>query len=193
METEKMLIGGVLITILAVGLLIGVSIAMMPTATSNTDTGGSSSTSTLTADTDLGQTRQAPDWGLLMSDGEVIQLSSLEGKFLVVDLMSLTCPSCETQNDELENLIDAMGSSIHVVSLSVDLSTSVSQMEEYMTSNDLSWSHGLDTNSVFTYYFNIRYTPTTVIIDSDGYFRMYHEGVWTSADIQASISLMDRT
>jgi len=162
-----MLIGGVLATIVAVGLLIGASIAMMPTGTSNTDTGDSSSTSSLTADTDFGQTRQAPDWGLLMSDGDVIQLNSLEGNFLVVDLMSLTCPSCEIQNDELENLIDAMGSSIRVISLSVDVSTSVSQMEQYMTNNDLSWSHGLDTNSAFTYYFNIRYTPTTVIIDSD--------------------------
>ena len=128
-----------------------------------------------------------------MSDGEILQLSSLEGKYVIVDLMSLTCPACETQNSELELLKDAMCDSIHIISLSVDASTTVNQMDQYMIDKSLSWPHGLDTNGAFTYYFNIRYTPTTVLIDSDGYFRMYHEGVWTSADIQSQISLMDRT
>ncbi len=175
MEAEKMMIGGVLVAIIAVGLLIGVSFPMTPSSTNNTNSGGSSSTPALTSDSDFGQTRKAPDWGLLMSNGEVIQLSSLECKFIVVDLMSLTCPSCETQNDELEGLVNAMSDSIEVISLSVDVSTSVSQMEQFKTNNGLSWQHGLDTSSVFTYYFNIRYTPTIVTIDADGYFRMYHE------------------
>ncbi|MDF1540675.1 MAG: TlpA disulfide reductase family protein [Candidatus Thorarchaeota archaeon] len=192
METEKMVIGGVLVAIIAVGLLIGVLLVMTPSSIGDTNSGESSSIPALTADSDFGQTRKAPDWGLLMSTGDVVQLSSLEGKFIVVDLMSLNCPSCETQNDELDTLIDAMGDSIEVVSLSVDVSTSVSQMEQYKINNEIGWSHGLDTNSVFTYYFNIRYTPTIVIIDADGYFRMYHEGVWTSTDIQSTISLMDR-
>ncbi|MHA1909680.1 MAG: TlpA family protein disulfide reductase [Candidatus Thorarchaeota archaeon] len=193
METEKMLIGGLMIAIVAVGLVVGVSIAMTPTGTTGNNNGGTSSTPELTADTDFGQTRAAPDWGLLMSDGEITQLSALEGKFVVVDLMSLTCPACETQNGELELLKDAMGDSIHIISLSVDLSTTVDQMDQYMTNNELGWPHGLDTNSAFTYYFSLRYTPTMVIIDSDGYIRMYHEGIWTSADIQSQISLMDRT
>ncbi len=193
METEKMLIGGLLIAVIAVGLVVGVSFALTPTGNTNTNDGGTSSTPALTADTDFGQTRAASDWGLLMSDGEILQLSSLEGKFVIVDLMSLTCPACETQNIELEALIDAMGDSIHVISLSVDISTTVDQMDQYMSSNALGWPHGLDTNSAFTYYFNLRYTPTMVIIDADGYIRMYHEGVWNSEDMQSSISLMDHT
>ncbi len=193
METEKMLVAGLMIAIIAVGLVVGVTIAMTPNGSTSNNNNGGSSSSTLTADTDFGQTREAPDWGLLMSDGEILQLSSLEGKFVIIDLMSLTCPACETQNDELELLQDAMGDSIHVISLSVDISTTVDQMDQYMTNNELGWPHGLDTNSAFTYYFNLRYTPTMVLVDSDGYIRMYHEGIWTSADIQSQISLMDRT
>ena len=193
MESEKLLIGGLLIAVIAVGLVVGVSFALTPTGNTSNNDGGTSSTPALIADTDFGQTRAASDWGLLMSDGEILQLSSLEGKFVIVDLMSLTCPACETQNIELKALIDDMGNSIHVISLSVDISTTVTQMEQYMTNNGLGWPHGLDTNSAFTYYFNLRYTPTMVIIDADGYIRMYHEGVWNSEDIQSSISLMDRT
>ncbi len=192
METEKLLIAGLLITIVSVGLAIGVSIALTPVGNTNTN-GGSSSTPSLSTDTDFGQTREAPDWGLLMSDGEILQLSSLEGKFVLVDLMSLTCPACETENSEIQSLSSAMGESLHIISLSVDISTTFQQMDEYKTNNALDWPHGLDTNSAFTYYFNLRYTPTMVLIDFDGYIRMYHEGVWTSSDVQSTISLMDRT
>ncbi|MFW9932694.1 MAG: TlpA family protein disulfide reductase [Candidatus Thorarchaeota archaeon] len=190
MEPEKMLVAIVLTSVVIVGLVIGVSVASAPSGTSNNGSG--SSQSSLSPDTDFGQSKEAPDWGLLMSDGKVIQMSNLEGKFAIVDLMSLTCPACETQNGEIVSLISAMGDRIHVISLSVDVSTTTEQMQSYKDDASLTWEHGLDTNSVFTYYFKLRYTPTVVIIDSDGYFRMYHEGVWTSSEIQQTLSLLDQ-
>ena len=185
-----MLIAVLLTSVVVIGVVIGATLVSTPSENSN---GSSGSTQTaLSPDTDFGQTRSAPDWGLLMSDGEVVQLGSLEGKFTVIDLMSLSCTACETQNSELSTLISAMGDRINVISLSVDVSTTVDQMQTYKDDNSLPWSHGLDTNSVFTYYFNLRYTPTIVIIDDNGYFRMYHEGVWTSSDVQQTISLLDK-
>ncbi len=190
MEPEKMLIAILVASVVVIGVAIGATVSSAPSENSIGSTG--STQTSLSPDTDFGQTRIAPDWGLLMSDSEVIQLSSLEGKFTVVDLMSLSCPACETQNGELTALISSMDDRIYVISLSVDISTTVDQMLTYKNDNSLSWSHGLDTNSVFTYYFNLRYTPTIVIIDDDGYFRMYHEGVWTASAIQQMISLLDK-
>jgi cytochrome oxidase Cu insertion factor (SCO1/SenC/PrrC family) len=190
MEPEKMLLVIAVTSVIVVGLVVGATLAAAPTNDSSNNSG--SSTPSLTADTDFGQTRAAPDWGLLMSNGEVVQLSSLEGKFVIVDLMSLSCPACETQNGELLSLYNAMSDRVHIISLSVDVSTTVDQMLTYKDDNSLPWQHGLDTNSVFTYYFSLRYTPTVVIIDSDGYFRMYHEGVWTSSEIQETLSTLDR-
>lgn len=190
MEPEKMLIAVVITSVVVVGFVLGLTLASSPNDSTSNST--SSSSSSFESDIDLGQSRAAPDWGLLMSNGEVLQLSSLEGKFVIIDLMSLSCPACETQNGELESLLSSMGDRIHVVSLSVDVSTTVSQMENYKEENSLSWSHGLDTNSVFTQYFNLRYTPTIVVVDDDGYFRMYHEGVWKASEIQQTLSLLDR-
>lgn len=190
MEPEKILVVVLLSAVLVVGVVVGVVLFSNPDGSSNGSSG--SSQTTLSPDTDLGQTRSAPDWGLLMSDGEVLQLSSLEGKFVIVDLMSLNCPACETQNGELTSLIDAMDDRIHVISLSVDVSNTVNQMQNYKEEKSLGWGHGLDTNNVFTYYFSLRYTPTIVIIDDEGYFRMYHEGVWTSSAIQQTLSELDR-
>ncbi len=191
METEKMMIIGLMIVIIAVGLVIGVAM-LAATIPSGGDSGGSSSSS-LTPDTDLIDEELAvPDWGLLMSDEEVVQMSDIEGQFVIVDLMGLNCPACETQNDEFKDLIEDMGDSIILISLSVDSSTTASQMANYKEEHELTWYHGLDTNGVFSNYFSIRFTPTVIIIDDDGYFRMYHEGVWDSDDIQEQISLMDR-
>lgn len=191
MESEKMLVVGMLTTIIVVGLVIGASLATFDPG--GTTDGNTTTSSILTLDTDLiDQSREAPDWGILMSDGEVVQLSSFEGKFVLIDLMGLNCPACETQNEEIETLIANFGDSITVISLSVDYGTSVSQIADYKVEHGVDWQHGLDTNSVFTEYFHIRYTPTLVIIDSDGFFRMYHEGVWDADVIQDTILLMDR-
>jgi hypothetical protein len=84
-----------------------------------------------------------------------------------------------------------MGDNIHIVSLNVDGSATGDQMADYKEDRSLPWYHGLDTNGVFSSYFSIRFTPTLVIIDDAGYFRMYHEGLWESSTIQEQISLMD--
>lgn len=126
-----------------------------------------------------------------MSDGEVLELESLESKFIVVDLMTFGCSACELQNDEFETLIDDLGDNVYVISLNVDASATADQMADYKEVRSLTWHHGLDTDGVFSSYFSIRFTPTLVIIDDAGYFRMYHEGVWESDSIQEQITLMD--
>jgi len=184
MESEKMLVVGMLTTIIVVGIVIGASLATFNPGGTTDD--GTTTSSTLTLDTDLiDQSREAPDWGFLMSDGEVVQLSSFEGKFVLIELMG-------TMNEEIVTLLANFGDSITVISLSVDYGLTVSQIAEYKVDQGVDWQHGLDTNDVFKEYFHVRYTPTLVLIDSDGFFRMYHEGVWNADVIQDTIMLMDR-
>ncbi|TFG14128.1 TlpA family protein disulfide reductase [Candidatus Thorarchaeota archaeon] len=191
MNAEKIMIGSVIAAIVIVGLLIGFSLASFSPSDQNTG-GNSGGSPDIQTDVDLiDQELEVPNWGLIMSDGEVLELESLEGKFLLVDLMAFGCSACELQNDEFETLMEDMGDNIHVVSLNVDTSATADQMADYKEDRSLAWYHGLDTNGVFSSYFSIRFTPTIVIIDDTGYFRMYHEGVWESETIQEQISLMD--
>ncbi|MHA1927704.1 MAG: TlpA family protein disulfide reductase [Candidatus Thorarchaeota archaeon] len=188
MESEHMLLAGLVIVIVSVGLVVGVSMIGFEATPSNTNT-----TPSLVPDVDLiDQSRKAPNWGLLLSDGEILELNSLEGSFVLIDLMGLACPACETMNEEIAQIRDDMGTTIVVVSLVVSYGIDISDVSDYKADKGLDWDHGIDTNNVFSEYFNVRVTPTLVLIDDDGYFRMYHEGVWTSSTVQELVSLMNR-
>jgi thiol-disulfide isomerase/thioredoxin len=181
MESEKMLVVGIMSVILVVGLSIGV---MMFTFDPNANSGNGGTTPTTPAtiekDTDLLSLQlQVPDWNVLMSDDSLLSIQSLEGKFVIVDLMATWCTACATQNYEfLELYEDFSEDELVILSLSVDFGDTISMMANYMTDKGLPWAHGLDTNGVFTNYFDVVSIPTIVVIDIDGYFRYVHSGVW---------------
>ncbi|MHA2356314.1 MAG: TlpA family protein disulfide reductase, partial [Candidatus Thorarchaeota archaeon] len=60
----------------------------------------------------------------------------------------------------------------------------------YMADKGLPWQHGLDTQAVFSNYFNIRYIPSIVIIDDEGYLRWFHEGIWPEAEMAETLALL---
>lgn len=188
MDSIKGLIAGLVVVLAITGIAIGLTMATYNTGSTTTKTTSKS----LAPDIDLiDQERLVPEtWEFEMSDGSTMKISDFSGYYLIVDLMSTNCPACETENGELQDIYDNHGDTIKIVSLSVDLSSTADSMATYKEDNGLPWDHGLD-GGYFTQYFQLRYTPTLVIIDPDGYFRMYHEGVWTSSDIVEAISLMD--
>lgn len=190
-EMKTVALGAFLIVIAVVGIAAGVLLTSLPPGSNGG--GGNDDDSGLTPDTDLfSQDLEAPDWNLIMSDGSLLSLESLEGKFVIVDLMTTSCPACETQNEHLKTLYEDHSDSMTLLTLNVDLSATTSIMADYKESRDLDWYVGIDSNGVFSSYFSLRYTPTVAVIDPDGYFRMFHEGVWEADDIVQTVSLMDR-
>ncbi len=188
MSTEKTLLVGLLVVIVITGIAIGVSVLSMPQENTQNKGGQDSS---LAPDIDLiDQERMVPDWEFEMSDGSSLAIRDLIGKWVIVDLMSTSCPACEAENDELKEIYRDHSDSIVILSLSVDSSSTPDIMAQYKESRDIPWDVGLDDNGFFVQYFRVRYTPTLVIIDDQGYFRMYHEGLWTADDIMQAMSLM---
>jgi len=187
-ESEKSLVLGFVVVLIITGIVIG---GVVVSYGSGTSTSKTKTTSKLTPDTDLiDQEREVPDWEFEMSDGSTMKLSDYEGYYVIVDLMSTNCPACESENAYLQEIYDDHGDTIKIVSLSVDLSATPEVMADYKDSRGLPWDVGIDPG-FFVQYFNIRYTPTLVVIDPDGYFRMYHEGLWKADDTIEAISLMD--
>jgi thiol-disulfide isomerase/thioredoxin len=133
---------------------------------------------------------QAPNWELEMSDGETLKLDELRGRLVIVDLMATWCGPCETQVEFLKEIYSDYGSAIWIISLTVDLSETAQMMADYKEDHETEWQHGLDTDGVFGSYFSVNSIPTLVIIDSDGYFRWMHEGVWDTDSMRSTISSM---
>lgn len=187
MEPEKIAITGVTIAVVVVGLLFGVSFMTM---TGSADDSGGTDLTRTTVDTDLiSLNLQVPsNWEFAMSDGSMLNLEDLRGTIILVDLMATWCSSCATQNAYMSDLYDVAQGPVEIISLSVDTGETVSMLADYKSSRNLAWAHGLDTNSRFLNYFSVTNVPSMVIIDGDGYFRYFHVGLWTEAQMSQTIA-----
>ncbi len=187
MEPEKMAVTGIILVVVVLGLTLGVSVLTFQAPD------GSGNVTTLTgivADTDLLELGlQVPtDWAFEMADGTTLSISDLSGQIILVDLMATWCSSCSTQNAYLETVYDTLAGSLVILSLSVDVSETTAMMDDYQSTNGLSWDHGLDTGSSFTNYFQVTNVPTLILIDSDGYFRYMHIGLWSEVVITDKVA-----
>jgi peroxiredoxin len=119
---------------------------------------------------------EAPDFSITTIDGEKFKLSDNFGKVIVLDIMTTSCSACKS---EMEHLRDIYGrysqEDVIIVTISVDSGDSNSELREYQSKYGDNWTFARDTDGVANKY-NIRYTPTTVIIDREGIIRYFHEG-----------------
>lgn len=192
MESEKLLIVGLIGVIIVVGLVVVASPYLFLTPTGGSGDGNNNSGGTISPDVDLlDLSLEVPDWNLEMSDDSIITMYELHGKFVIIDLMATWCTFCASQNSELLEIYNTIDSdSLVIISLTVDDTETIEMMAEYKVDNDLPWAHGLDTSDVFGDYFSVTSIPTAILIDADGYFRWVHNGVWTESSITQTLSQM---
>jgi len=191
MESEQLLIVGLLGVIIVVGLIVVASPYLFLTPTDG-DNNNNDSSGTIPRDVDLlDHSLEAPDWNLLMSDDSIITIHELRGKFVIIDLMALWCGPCAFQSIELLEIYDNSDSeSLVIISLTIDDAETIEMMAEYKADNNYPWSHGLDTSDVFSDYFSVTSIPTMIIIDDNGYFRWLHPGFWNESGITETLSQM---
>jgi peroxiredoxin len=120
---------------------------------------------------------EAPDFHITTIDGEKFKLSDNFGKVIVLDMMTTSCSACKSEMEHLRRIYERYSQEdVILVTISVDGGDSNSELREYQSKYGDNWTFARDTDGVSNKY-NIRYTPTTVIIDKDGIIRYYHEGV----------------
>ena len=192
MESEQLLIVGIVGVIIVVGLIVVASPYIFLTPTDGNNDNNNGSTGNIPRDADLlDLSLEVPDWNLLMSDDSIITMHELRGKFVIVDLMATWCSPCASQSIELLEIYNSIDSdSLVIISLTIDDAETIEMMADYRTNNDLPWSHGLDTSDVFGDYFSVSSIPTLVIIDDNGYFRWLHPGFWIESGITEVLSQM---
>ena len=189
MEPEKYIIVSVLVGLVVVGLVVGVSLLTFNPSSNGDNDRTTSDLTTIVADRDLLPLElQAPNWEVELSNEETLELDELRGRLVIVDLMATWCGPCETQVEYLKEIYNDYGAAIWILSLTVDLSETAQMIADYKENHEAEWWHGLDTDGVFGEYFSVSSIPTLVIIDSEGYFRWMHLGVWTADSMRTTIS-----
>jgi len=122
--------------------------------------------------------QKAPLFTLTDIDGNDVSLENLTGKVVILDFFYVGCPHCPDEFVELEQIYKTYSSEdITIISISVNPDQdTVDRLREYKTGPNqytdvhyqIYWTIARDTIGIWQEY-NIPGTPTTVIIDKEGY------------------------
>lgn len=131
---------------------------------------------------------EAPNWDIILANESSLTLHQLRGRTVLIDLMDTSCSTCITQESHLLNIYDTFQDNVLIVSLTVDLLDTPQAIANHMANRGLPWLHGVDSGGEMAQYFNLRYLPTLIIIDADGYVRWIHIGLWDAGDISTTLT-----
>ena len=113
--------------------------------------------------------KQAPDFTLDTMAGKEITLSELRRTPVVLNFWDTICPPCQNQLVYLEQA--AIQSDGEITIIAVDIGEPVSRIKQFFGDYNLHFTVALDTDAQVSYKYNVRYTPTTFFIDSNGVIR----------------------
>jgi peroxiredoxin len=114
---------------------------------------------------------KAPDISLPTENGEIVKLSSLKGKVVLLDFWASWCRPCRQTNRQVSpiyNKYKDKGFEIYSVSLDASKPAWLSAVKQ----DRISWVHVIDTRAangnMLTQTWNLRYIPSTFLIDKQG-------------------------
>ena len=112
----------------------------------------------------------APDFELPTPDGEMIKLSSLRGKYVMIDFWAAWCKPCREENPNVVRLYEAYKDKGFDI-LGVSLDRTKEAWVEAIAQDGLSWTQVSDLayfNSVAASLYQIEAIPATYLLDPDG-------------------------
>jgi len=125
----------------------------------------------------------AVDFALTDVDGNLFRLSDERGKIIVLEFMMTTCAACNIQEIFLRELGSSFGSDVITVAISVNPSHDTEELLRRHRDESLpGWIALRDTEEIHQAY-SVEATPTTLVIDQNGYIRYRHRGITDSTTL----------
>lgn len=122
--------------------------------------------------------RLAPDFYLKDLDENTTRLSDLVGKTIVMNYWATTCPPCVAEMPIFQELYDEWSGRSDVAFLSINLAEDEAKVRLFMELRNYTFPVLLDSNWDAGRIYQIRYVPTTCIVDSKGYLRFMASGAF---------------
>jgi peroxiredoxin/tetratricopeptide (TPR) repeat protein len=112
----------------------------------------------------------APAFTLKTIDGRTVTLDSFRGKTLVINMWATWCPPCREETPDLLKSYTSLHSS-DVVFLGVDSTEEAPIVRAFVAAKGVPYAQAIDRDRRFATAYDIRYFPTTVVIDPAGILR----------------------
>ena len=116
----------------------------------------------------------APDFTLPTIDGQVVSLSSLRGKKVILNFWATWCPPCRQEMPDLEAFYSKHAKDKHVVVLGINLTSaemSVNDVKKFVKEYKLTFPVLLAKTEETAVRYQAVTIPTSYIIDSSGVIR----------------------
>lgn len=131
----------------------------------------------------------APAWKLPLADGSGrnLSLADLEGKVVVLDFWSTTCPPCMKQMKDLEVIHRRMAQrGVEVVGVACG-GESVERIEKFRKDRNVAYDLVVDEGDA-TLAYRVMSLPTIYVIGKDGKIAAAHRGYWDGTDLAKALN-----
>jgi len=130
---------------------------------------------------------QAPDFQFQDPDGQATSLNALRGKPVLINFWQTRCPPCVHEMPYFQQVYEEWAEKGLVV-LAINVGESSSRVESFLQSQGLSLPVLLDKQGEVALGYNIRYFPTTLLINESGIIEGGKIGAFQSKEeIEAGI------
>lgn len=125
-----------------------------------------------TAEVGIEQGNIPPDFELKTLDGEMVKLSDLKGKKVVLNFWATWCPPCKAEMPHMQNYYDNNKEQENVEILAVNLTTGenrgVKAVQEFIDAYGLTFPIPLDEQGIIGETYQAFQIPTTYMLNTDG-------------------------
>ena len=117
----------------------------------------------------------APDFRLPNLEGKTLSLSDFRGEPILLNFWTTTCTFCQTEMPHIQEIYEDWTDK-GLVLLTIAVDKSQPPVDEYMRTNDFSFPVLLDIKRGIAHKYNVKTTPTTFFIDTNGIIRIKISG-----------------
>jgi len=123
----------------------------------------------------------APDFQYQNADGEILFISDLKGKAVLLNFWQVRCPPCVHEMPFLQQVYEEWVTEDFVM-LAVNVGEATSTVNGFIEENELTFPILLDTARTTSRLYAIRYVPTTYFIDKEGILQTIKIGAFQSPE-----------
>jgi peroxiredoxin len=128
----------------------------------------------------------APDFSLTTTKGDLIQLSSLKGKPIVLNFWATWCKPCEYEMPLIQEIYKSHSSDIFIIG--VNVSEEKEDVQDYLDEHELTFPVLLDLNQKVSNLYRVSGIPVSFFIDSEGIIQMIQVGTLSKTQLQRNLA-----